>query len=149
MNSNIALAGGTSHCSGKSTDVRATGAELYLLPVTSRMPLKFGPETLTTVTCARVRVTVRGRPEPRTRSPNRIVFIFIHTCDDWFYPHGQSVAVLVLDSNEERTTREAYVLRCFIFKKMRSSRLSSRLLKFLANHFDRVHTHDYCLVERA
>jgi L-alanine-DL-glutamate epimerase-like enolase superfamily enzyme len=45
----------------KPTDVRVIGAELYLLPVHTRMPLKFGPETLTTVTCARVRLTVAGR----------------------------------------------------------------------------------------
>jgi L-alanine-DL-glutamate epimerase-like enolase superfamily enzyme len=60
MSSSIALAGGASHHSGKSTDVRAIGAEVYLLPVTTRMPLKFGPETLTTVTCARVKLTVKG-----------------------------------------------------------------------------------------
>lgn len=52
--------GAFGHC-GKATDLRAIGAELYLLPVTTRMPLKFGPETLTTVTCARVKLTVRGR----------------------------------------------------------------------------------------
>src|SRR5258708_14475142 len=46
---------------GKATDVRAIGAEVYLLPVTTRMPLKFGSETMTTVTCARVKLTVRGR----------------------------------------------------------------------------------------
>src|SRR6476619_4956687 len=46
---------------GTATDARAIGAELYLLPVTTRMPLKFGPETLTTVTCARVKLIVRGR----------------------------------------------------------------------------------------
>jgi L-alanine-DL-glutamate epimerase-like enolase superfamily enzyme len=46
---------------GTATDARAVGAELYLLPVTTRMPLKFGPETLTTVTCARVKLVVRGR----------------------------------------------------------------------------------------
>jgi L-alanine-DL-glutamate epimerase-like enolase superfamily enzyme len=46
---------------GKLTDMRAIGAELYLLPVTTRMPLKFGPETLTSVTCARVKLNVRGR----------------------------------------------------------------------------------------
>src|SRR6476620_5643135 len=45
----------------KATDVRASGAEVYLLPVTTRMPLKFGPETMTTVTCARVKLTIRGR----------------------------------------------------------------------------------------
>lgn len=45
----------------KPTDVRVVGADLYLIPVTTRVPLKFGPETLTSVTCARVRVTVRDR----------------------------------------------------------------------------------------
>jgi L-alanine-DL-glutamate epimerase-like enolase superfamily enzyme len=45
----------------KATDARVTGVELYLLPVTTRVPLKFGAETLTTVTCARVRVWLTGR----------------------------------------------------------------------------------------
>ena len=45
----------------KPTDVRVVGAELYLLPVEARTPLKFGAETLTSVTCARVRVTVEDR----------------------------------------------------------------------------------------
>lgn len=45
----------------KPTDVRVCGAELFLLPVTVRTPLKFGAETLTEVTCARVRLTVAGR----------------------------------------------------------------------------------------
>ncbi len=43
------------------TDVRVIGAELYLLPVRTRVPLKFGQETLTSVTCARVRLEVRDR----------------------------------------------------------------------------------------
>ncbi|MEC9082052.1 MAG: hypothetical protein VYE44_09745, partial [Verrucomicrobiota bacterium] len=43
----------------KSTDIRAAAAELFFLPVETRVPLKFGPETLTHVTCARVRLTVR------------------------------------------------------------------------------------------
>jgi L-alanine-DL-glutamate epimerase-like enolase superfamily enzyme len=42
----------------KPTDIRPVGAELFLLPVETRVPLKFGPETLTRVTCARVRVVV-------------------------------------------------------------------------------------------
>ncbi len=42
----------------KPTDVRAREAALYFLPVQTRVPLKFGPETLTSVTCARVRLTV-------------------------------------------------------------------------------------------
>ncbi len=44
-----------------STDVRVTGVELYLLQVDTRVPLKFGTETMTSVTCARVRVFVAGR----------------------------------------------------------------------------------------
>jgi L-alanine-DL-glutamate epimerase-like enolase superfamily enzyme len=43
------------------TDVRVTGAELFLLPVRTRVPLKFGAETLDSVTCARVRVRVSDR----------------------------------------------------------------------------------------
>lgn len=43
------------------TDVRPVAASLYLLPVRTRMPLKFGPETLTEVLCARVRLTVEDR----------------------------------------------------------------------------------------
>lgn len=43
------------------TDVRPVGAELYFIPVRTRVPLKFGPETLTHVTCARVRLEVRDR----------------------------------------------------------------------------------------
>ncbi len=42
----------------KSTDIRCVGATLYFLPVHTRVPLKFGKETVTYVTCARVKVTV-------------------------------------------------------------------------------------------
>jgi L-alanine-DL-glutamate epimerase-like enolase superfamily enzyme len=42
----------------KPTDVRPVETSLYFLPVETRLPLKFGPETLTYVTCARARVTV-------------------------------------------------------------------------------------------
>ncbi|MBK9137651.1 MAG: mandelate racemase/muconate lactonizing enzyme family protein [Verrucomicrobia bacterium] len=48
----------------KNTDIRVVTATLFFLPVKTRVPLKFGPETLTSVTCARVRVVVvdrRGR----------------------------------------------------------------------------------------
>lgn len=38
---------------------RILSARLYFLPVRTRVPLKFGPETLTSVTCARVRLCVR------------------------------------------------------------------------------------------
>ena len=46
---------------GRATDVRVVGAELYFLPVQTRVPLKFGGETLTSVTCARAKVTVEDR----------------------------------------------------------------------------------------
>jgi L-alanine-DL-glutamate epimerase-like enolase superfamily enzyme len=42
----------------KPTDIRPTGTALYFLPVHTRMPLKFGGETVTYVTCARARMTV-------------------------------------------------------------------------------------------
>lgn len=45
----------------RTSDVRVVAAELYFLPVETRTPLKFGAETLTSVTCARVRVTVADR----------------------------------------------------------------------------------------
>jgi L-alanine-DL-glutamate epimerase-like enolase superfamily enzyme len=44
-----------------ASDVRVIGARVYFLPVTTRVPLKFGAETLTSVTCARARLTVRDR----------------------------------------------------------------------------------------
>jgi len=44
----------------KPTDIKITGAALYFLPVTTRVPLKFGTETLTSVTCARVRLSVES-----------------------------------------------------------------------------------------
>lgn len=45
----------------KTTDIRVRSAALYFLPVQTRMPLKFGSETLTHVTCARVRLRVEDR----------------------------------------------------------------------------------------
>lgn len=41
--------------------MRPIGASLYFLPVQTRVPLKFGPETLTSVTCARVSLRVADR----------------------------------------------------------------------------------------
>src|SRR5512136_837934 len=46
------------------TDISPVAVDLYYIPVETRVPLKFGPETLTSVICARVCVTVadgRGR----------------------------------------------------------------------------------------
>jgi len=42
----------------KPTNVRALGTALCFLPVRTRVPLKFGVETVTSVTCARACVTV-------------------------------------------------------------------------------------------
>ncbi|MCO6047099.1 mandelate racemase/muconate lactonizing enzyme family protein [Aeoliella sp. ICT_H6.2] len=44
--------------STRPTDVRVVAVELYYLPVETRVPLKFGSETLTSVVCARAQVTV-------------------------------------------------------------------------------------------
>ncbi len=45
----------------KPFDVRPVAAALYFLPVRTRVPLKFGREVLSEVTCARVRLTVEDR----------------------------------------------------------------------------------------
>jgi L-alanine-DL-glutamate epimerase-like enolase superfamily enzyme len=42
----------------KKTDAFPVGVSVYFLPVQNRMPLKFGHETVTRVTCARVRMHV-------------------------------------------------------------------------------------------
>jgi len=44
-----------------NTDIRATAAKVYFLPVEMRVPLKFGPETVTSVTCARIRLRVKNQ----------------------------------------------------------------------------------------
>jgi len=46
---------------GKVTDVTPRDVEIYFLPVETRIPVKFGPETLTHVTCARVMIRVEDR----------------------------------------------------------------------------------------
>ena len=40
------------------TDVRLVAVDLYFIPIETRIPFKFGRETLTSVTCARVCMTV-------------------------------------------------------------------------------------------
>lgn len=45
----------------KPTDIRPIAASVYFLPVATRVPLKFGPETLTHVTVARVKLAVADR----------------------------------------------------------------------------------------
>ena len=49
----------------KPTDARVIASSLYFLPIKTRVPLKFGPEITTQVTCARVCVMVRNQ-EGRT-----------------------------------------------------------------------------------
>ena len=39
---------------GKSTDIKPVDVSLYFIPIETRIPLKFGPQTLTHVTMARV-----------------------------------------------------------------------------------------------
>ncbi|MBL9128950.1 MAG: hypothetical protein JNL97_14975, partial [Verrucomicrobiales bacterium] len=50
----------------KAFDVRVVGARCYLLPIPTRVPLKFGTETLSHVTVARVCVRVVDRGGRRT-----------------------------------------------------------------------------------
>jgi len=44
----------------RPTDIRIADAELYFLPVKTRMPLKFGAESLESVVCARAKITVEN-----------------------------------------------------------------------------------------
>ena len=43
------------------SDIRVCGVELYFIPIETRVPLKFGPETTTHVSCARARLDVETR----------------------------------------------------------------------------------------
>lgn len=45
----------------RPTDIRPVACAMYLLPIRTRMPLKFGPEVTTEVTCARISLTVETR----------------------------------------------------------------------------------------
>ena len=47
------------------TDINPVAVRLYFIPIKTRIPLKFGPETLTSVTCARVCVTVANGHDQR------------------------------------------------------------------------------------
>jgi L-alanine-DL-glutamate epimerase-like enolase superfamily enzyme len=44
-----------------NTDVAPVSVDLYFIPIETRIPFKFGRETLTSVTCARVCITVANR----------------------------------------------------------------------------------------
>ncbi len=45
----------------KITDIKVISSELYFIPVTMRLPLKFGAETLDSIVCARVKLRVTDR----------------------------------------------------------------------------------------
>lgn len=47
--------------SEKHTDIKPLSVDLYFIPVQTRVPLKFGPETLTSVICARTCMTVANK----------------------------------------------------------------------------------------
>jgi len=44
-----------------NTDVEPISVDLYFIPVKTRVPLKFGTQVVTSVTCARVCVTVANK----------------------------------------------------------------------------------------
>ncbi|MEM6691281.1 MAG: hypothetical protein AAF664_17780, partial [Planctomycetota bacterium] len=45
----------------KPSDIRVRDVETHLIPIEMRMPLKFGGESIDSVTCLRVRVEVEDR----------------------------------------------------------------------------------------
>jgi L-alanine-DL-glutamate epimerase-like enolase superfamily enzyme len=51
----------------KSTDIRVVAAQAYFLPVVMRVPLKFGPETVTEALCLRVCVEVETHQGKRAK----------------------------------------------------------------------------------
>ena len=69
----------------KPTDIRVRAVALYFLPVQTRMPLKFGPETLTSVTYARARVTVEDRAGRRADGWGETPLSV-----QWFWPSDSS-----------------------------------------------------------
>jgi L-alanine-DL-glutamate epimerase-like enolase superfamily enzyme len=44
----------------REKDIQPVSCSVYFLPIETRVPLKFGHETLTTVTCVRVKITVEA-----------------------------------------------------------------------------------------
>jgi L-alanine-DL-glutamate epimerase-like enolase superfamily enzyme len=55
------------HVSKKRTDIKPVSVDLYFIPVKTRVPLKFGPETLTSVICARACMTVANEQGQTTQ----------------------------------------------------------------------------------
>lgn len=44
----------------KKSDIKITGVQLFFIPIETRVPLKFGTETLTSVICARTHISVQS-----------------------------------------------------------------------------------------
>jgi L-alanine-DL-glutamate epimerase-like enolase superfamily enzyme len=76
----------------KNTDIRVTAADIQFLPITLRVPLKFGPETVKDVVCLRVQVTVEDREGRQARGWGETPLSV-----SWVWPSALTVA--------ERTTR--------------------------------------------
>jgi len=72
----------------KPTDIRIVSASVYFLPVTLRVPLKFGPEITTAVVCLRTKVTVEGRDGKRAEGWGETPLAV-----SWTWPCELSVAV--------------------------------------------------------
>lgn len=72
----------------RPTDVRVTAAEVFFLPVTMRVPLKFGPETVTSAVCLRVRVTVADKDGKTAQGWGETPLSV-----SWVWPSSLSVAV--------------------------------------------------------
>ncbi len=71
----------------KLTDIRVIGAEVYFLPITLRVPLKFGPETVVSVDCLRVKIEVEDRRGNRAKGWGETPLSV-----SWVWPSALSVA---------------------------------------------------------
>ncbi len=71
----------------KPTDIRVCEAETIFIPVTLRVPLKFGPETVREVVCLRVKVTVEDRSGNRAAGWGETPLSV-----SWVWPGSLSVA---------------------------------------------------------
>ena len=108
----------------KPTDIRVVEASVYFLPITLRVPLKFGPETVANVVCLRVKVKVENgagkQAEGWGETPLSV---------SWVWPSTLSVA--------ERSKRmEAFSLR--VAKLLVASGLSGHPME-LGHDFQHQH----------
>lgn len=78
---------------GKPSDVRVVAAELYFLPIETRVPLKFGKETLSSVTCARARLVVVGRDGQMADGWGEVPL-----SAQWAWPHDSMPVVARVES---------------------------------------------------